>query len=285
MLRSFVIVYALSVLSLAIEYEPVHSSLLLYMESKDFANSKQKLDGKVFGIGIDVHKGASEYRLVVERAKTTTKKPPLSNDLQVSKLYGRYLYSFGNAALHVNYLSVLHDNLAITDGGDAYGVGVAYNFNKKLRADFTQFFTDYKDFDVYQSNLTLNYKMRLRNTKLKLTIENFAIKIDEQRPNDFTKNAQNSYFTTALKLHAHYASWHFGAAAFFGKRTFAIMNDGFKIQHHAMEFDRTYALGFGKSFGRSIVRVQYIYQRAQELPMKNRGVEVRNIRLLFNYKF
>lgn len=284
-MKKFIGTFLSAVVLYGVEYEPVHSSLLLYMESKDFANSKQKLDGKVFGIGMDVHQGASEYRLVVERAKTTTKKPPLTKDLQVSKLYGRYLHSFGNTALHVNYLSVLHDNIAITDGGDAYGVGVAYDFNKKLSTDFTQFFTDYKDFDVYQSNLTLDYKMRLQNTKLKLTIENFAIKIDEQRPNNFTKNAQNSYFTTALKLHAHYALWHFGSAIFFGKRAFAIMNDGFKIQHHAMEFDRTYALGLGRSFGKTIVRMQYIYQRAKELPIQNSGVEVRNVRLLFNYKF
>lgn len=26
------------------------------------------------------------------------------------------------------------------------------------------------------------------------------------------------------------------------------MNDGFKVQHHAMEFDRTYNFGIGKSF-------------------------------------
>lgn len=51
-----------------------------------------------------------------------------------------------------------------------------------------------------------------------------------------------------------------------------------------MEYDRTYALGFGKSFGRQVVRVQYIYQRVQELPMKNQGVKVCNIRLIFNYK-
>ena len=80
--------------------------------------------------------------------------------MQVSKIYGRYLHSFGNVVLHLNYLSVLHNNIAITDGGDAYGVGVVYNFNK---------------------------------------------------------NAQNSYFTTALKLYAHYASWHFGTAAFLVK--------------------------------------------------------------------
>ncbi len=87
------------------------------------------------------------------------------------------------------------------------------------------------------------------------------------------------------KLHTHYNDWHFGAAAFFGRRAFAVMNDGFKLQHHAMEFDRTYAVGVGKNIGNAVVRLQYIYQRATELPIQNANVEVRNIRLLLNYKF
>ena len=63
------------------------------------------------------------------------------------------------------------------------------------------------------------------------------------------------------------------------------MNDGFKIQHHAMEFDRTYAVGMGKKISDVMLRLQYIYQRATELPMQNEGVEVSNIRLIANYRF
>jgi len=62
------------------------------------------------------------------------------------------------------------------------------------------------------------------------------------------------------------------------------MNDGFKLQHHAMEFDRTYAIGVGKSISDFILRVQYIYQRAEELPMQNNNVEIDNIRFLLNLK-
>ena len=63
------------------------------------------------------------------------------------------------------------------------------------------------------------------------------------------------------------------------------MNDGFKIQHHAMEIDRTYALGAGKSFSNFVIRVQYIYQRAVELPIENENVELDIVRVVFNYKF
>ena len=63
------------------------------------------------------------------------------------------------------------------------------------------------------------------------------------------------------------------------------MQDGFKVQHHAMEFDRTYAIGAGRTFGDFVLRAQYIYQRAEELPMSNKDVEVSTFRLISNYKF
>jgi hypothetical protein len=63
------------------------------------------------------------------------------------------------------------------------------------------------------------------------------------------------------------------------------MNDGFKIQHHAMEFDRTYAIGAGKTFSKIIFRTQYIYQRAKELPIENKNVTIRNLRFILNYTF
>jgi len=63
------------------------------------------------------------------------------------------------------------------------------------------------------------------------------------------------------------------------------MQDGFKVQHHAMEFDRTYAIGARRTFGDFVLRAQYIYQRAEELPISNKDVEVSVFRLITNYKF
>jgi len=86
-------------------------------------------------------------------------------------------------------------------------------------------------------------------------------------------------------LDSHYKTYHFGAGAYFGKRAFAVMNDGFKVQHHAMEFDRTYVVGVGKSIGDFVVRMQYIYQRAKEMPVNNDNVRVQVFRFIANYKF
>ena len=127
--------------------------------------------------------------------------------------------------------------------------------------------------------------MKIKDVKVKLTSITKYINIDEKNLNGFTKNADDSYLTSGLKLHLHYEGYHFGSAVYFGKRVFSIMDDGFKIQHHAMEFDRTYAVGVGKNISDFVLRFQYIYSRAEELPVKNENIEISNVRVLLNYKF
>ena len=150
---------------------------------------------------------------------------------------------------------------------------------------FQDVFEEIYNFDVYQSDLTIGFRTKFDGVKLGISSITKYIDIDEDTRNSFTKNAANSYFTSGLKLHSHYKTYHFGVGAYFGKRAFAVMNDGFKIQHHAMEFDRTYAIGVGKSIGDFVVRTQYIYQRAEEMPVKNDNVKVQVFRFIANYKF
>jgi hypothetical protein len=226
------------------------------------------------------------YKFIYEYAGADTYQPPMQEDLRNQKIFLQYAYRFNkDFTAHINYINILNDNIAITSKGKAYGLGISYNFNKNLSAGFTQYYTDYKDFNVAQSDFDLEYKNNFNGIKYKISSLNKYIVLDEKYQNSFTKNAQDSYFTTAIKLHTHYNSYHLGLGAYFAKRAFAIMNNGFKIQHHAMEFNRTYALGFGKTFSNIVLRAQYIYMRATELPIENQDVEINTIRLLANYKF
>ncbi len=281
----FLLLFILSA-SLWATSETVHSSIVTYIESKDFDNSVQKEDGKIYGIGADIHLDHSEYRFAYEHGDTNTKQPPLKEDLITDKLFLKYSYDFqNNFAFNINYINILNDNIAITDGGQTYGAGLSYKIKKNINSNFTQYYTNYDDFNVYQSDFTLDYKMKINDVKVKLTSITKYINLDEKNLNGFTKNAEDDYLTTGVKLHLHYEGYHFGAAAYFGKRVFAVMDDGFKIQHHAMEFDRTYAVGIGKNISDFVLRLQYIYSRAEELPMKNENVEISNFRVLLNYKF
>lgn len=266
--------------------EPIHSSASFYYENKTFSNSVQKTDGVLYGVGADIHHNNSEYKFAYEKGLTNTKQPPLPKDLKTDKLFLRYSYDFNKKiGININYINVLHDNLAITDGGETYGLGLKYNFTKKIVTNFTQYHTQYQDFEVYQSDLRLDYKTKIFAAKTKLSSITKYINIDETNVNSFTKNTQDDYLTSGFKLHSNYNSYHFGAGAYFGKRAFAIMSDGFKSQHHAMEFDRTYALMLGKNINTYVFRLQYVYQKATELPSLNSDVNVKNIRFITNIRF
>jgi len=121
-----------------------------------------------------------------------------------------------------------------------------------ISTNFTQYYTNYEDFNVYQSDLRIDFKTKLFGAKTKLSSITKYIVIDEKNTNSFTKNAQDNYITSGFKIHSKYKSYYLGAGAYLGKRAFAIMNDGFKSQHHAMEFDKTYALMLGKNISNSV---------------------------------
>jgi len=269
----------------ALESQTIHSSILGYYENKTYTHSKQKINGEVYGVGGDIHLDKHAIRFTYEYATANTKQPPLTKDLTNEKLFFQYKYNFiKKLYLHLNYLNVLDDNIAITSGGKGYGTGVEYNFTPLLTSDVTQYIIKYDDFKTYQSDIRVNYTLHYKKIPITLSFIGKYIQLQDIHTNSFTKNAQKHYFTPGIKLHTHYKSYHFGAAAYFGKRAFAVMNDGFKIQHHAMEFTKTYALGIGKSFRRVVARVQYAYNEATELPINNPNVKIENIRLLFNYK-
>ncbi len=266
--------------------DTVHSSISTYYETKSFTSSVQKDDGVVYGAGADIHYNHSAYKITYEHAATNTKQPPMQKDLKIDKLFLKYAYELNsNIAINFNYIGVLNDNIAITDGGNIYALGLSYNVSKSISTNFTQFYSDYDDFNVNQSDLRVDFKINIDDFDLKISSITKYITLDEESPNGFTKYAQNSYLTTGLKLHSHYGSYHFGVGAYFGDRVFAIMDDGFKIQHHAMEIKETYALGVGKVFKPFIFRVQYIYQKADELPAQNQDVTVDTYRFVANYKF
>ena len=268
--------------------EIIHSSISTYYENKTFSNSAQKYDGVVYGIGGDIHHNDSEYKFAYEHGDTNTiKSPKLTEDLKTDKIFLKYAYSFNETfEANIHYINILNDNLAITDGGVAYGAGLTYNFNKKIALNFTQFYSDYETFNMYQSDLKLDFKTKIQAIKMKLSFITKYIVLDEEKADKFTEFAQDDYLTGGIKFHAHYNTYHLGAGAYFGKRLFAIMDDGFKIQHHSMEFDRTYAIGLGKSISDFVIRFQYIYQRAEELPFQNgENVDVDNLRIIANYKF
>jgi hypothetical protein len=285
-MKRILIITLLFTLTTAFAHEAT-TNIHSYYESKSFKNSVQKNDGNVIGLGANIMLDKSSYKFTYEHGDTNTKKPPMKKDLRVDKLFLKYAYTINDYfKININYINILNDNIAPTAHGKAYALGISYNFNKKTLLNFTQFITNYKKFNVYQSEFTLEHKIKIKSINSKLSVIGKRLHLDNEDDISYSKNAKKDYSTLGLKLHSHYNLYHLGFGAFFGKRAFAIMQNGFKIQHHAMEFDRTYAIGAGKTFDKLTLRVQYVYQRAIELPTKNtKEIDVQNIRLLANYKF
>jgi hypothetical protein len=129
------------------------------------------------------------------------------------------------------------------------------------------------------------FKRQFGEFRTSATVVGKYIHLQDKESNTFSQNAKTDYFTQGIKLHARYQGYHLGAGAFFGKRIFAVMNDGFKVQHHAMEFNKTYMCGIGKHFEWGSLHLKYVYQEAEEIPLHNKGVEVQNIIVQAEYRF
>ena len=257
------------------------TTLKLTYETLDFDNSKKKDEGKRYGVALGYKTDDALYQIAYEKTNTDTFKPPLAHDLHVNKYYLKYTHMLDDKqAFNVSYATIDDNLMKETDGGHIYGLGYKYG-----AIGLTQYLSDYVHFNVYQTDLKYTFKKDFNEFKTSTELIGKYIHLQDRESNPFSANAKENYFTPGVKFHAHYHDYHMGAGAFFGKRVFAVMNDGFKVQHHAMEFNETYMLGFGKHFGAADLTLKYVYQEATEIPINNENVKVQNIILQFGYRF
>ena len=88
-----------------------------------------------------------------------------------------------------------------------------------------------------------------------------------------------------VKVHAEYEDWHIGAVGYVSERIFAVVNEGLRVQHHAMAFEKSYMFSLGREFDDVFVNLRYIKQFVTEVPIDNKDVEVSNIALNVAYRF
>jgi len=253
------------------------NNIKINYETLDFKHSKKKEQGRRYGIEIDYEDKQNHYQLYVEKTKTNTTKI-VPKDLKVSKYILKYQYKLALKERISLFYATIDDNLMKeTNGGNIYGIGYS-----KDGLGFTQYLSDYPHFDVYQSDLKYSFK----SNGLKTTFLGKYIHLKDKNTNNFSRKAKEDYFTVGVKLHKHYHGYHLGAGAFFGSRIFAVMRDGFKIQHHAMEFKESYMMGIGHALGEDLsAHLRYAYHKAKEVPMNNDNVIVHNISVDMVYKF
>ncbi len=257
------------------------TTVKLDYQNFDFKNSDIKDQGATYGVALDYKTNNNLYQLYYEKTKTDTYQPPLPEDLNVDRVYFKYSHAFeGKHGVSLSYATIDDNLVKETDGGNIYGLGYTY-------ADLgvTQYVSDYERFNVYQTDLKYTYKKAFGALKIATTILGTYIHLQDKNSNPLSANAQEDYFTPALKVHAHYNTYHMGAGAYFGERIFAVTNDGFRVQHHAMEFNKTYMVGFGKHFDAIDVNLKYVYQESTETPTRNENVQIQNMIVQIGYRF
>ena len=91
-----------------------------------------------------------------------------------------------------------------------------------------------------------------------------------------------SYF---LNLNANYNGFILGLGVINGDRLFSVQEDGLKVEHHALEQNKTYLVSLGKKFQNIDVITKYIYSNSKELPENRDDVSSKFFTFGLNYKF
>jgi hypothetical protein len=256
------------------------TNLKLTSEILNFDNSKKKIDGKRYGIELDHQNSKNHYQIYIEKTVTDTKKV-IPKDLNVKKISLKYQQKFStNQKVSFSFITIDDNLMKQTDGGNIYGVGY-----KKGPISFTQYLSDYDNFNVYQSDLIFGFRKKFSNFNLLGVFITKYIYLKDKDSNNFSSLAKKNYLTSGIKLHLHYNNYHIGIGTYIGKRVFAVMDNGLKVQHHSMEFKNSYMLSLGREFKRFSLYLRYATHKAKEIPIRNDGVEVENISLEFGWKF
>ena len=254
---------------------------------KDYSNSKTKVDGITKNIGTTHSYKNSSINVNylndrVNRINPITKQP--IEQLNVKKYNLNYKYIINDKInMKTSFIKII-DNLATTDQGKIYGIGSSYKIQKGLVVKADIYKSDYETFNVNQYDLSLIKGFKVGDFKSKATLILKSINLDGDKYGTYTFIDKN-YTTIGMKLNSSYNNFLVSVGAFFGKRIFTVLNDGQKVQHHAMEQDKTYMLSFGKKFNNFDLMASYSYQNGKELPENKDDVDTKVTSLMLRYKF
>jgi hypothetical protein len=250
----------------------------------NFTNSKQKDYGSRGTLHLKSSFDDKTLQLAYEKTITETYKPPLKSNLNVDKLIARYdqkLFDHGRYNLG---LIMVKDNLVPTDGGKVFNLGYMHRLTPDAALEGNIYYGHYDIMKTYQFDAALKLHKKIGSVDTLLVGLLKDIVVDECS-DVFCANAKSNYLTAGVKVKLDYNGYFLHAGGFYGKRAFAVMMEGFMLQHHAMEFDRTYMAGIGKRFEDIELKVRYVHQRAKELPLNNSGVDVDAMSLRVAYFF
>jgi len=264
-----------------------NSNLLYEYGIKTYNNSATKKDGISQNINFmyNINKHYIDISYLNDRVNREHFISKLElPKLNVDKYSFKYKYKFNDKiSFKTNYIKII-DNLAPSDQGKIYGIGMKYSFTNSLFSSMAIYKSDYKQFDVDQYDIGISKGFKISDVNFKLTAITKIIKIDGNQYGNYSFK-DNDYLTTNLRLGAKYNNYNLGLGAFFGERVFTILDDGTKVQHHAMEQDKTYMISFSRRFKKINLFTKYSFQNGKELQASKDDVDTKNISFGMKYKF
>lgn len=268
-------------------YLLANSEISTYYTYKDYDNSKTKTEGKTLDYRFLHNFQNSELTINYEDSLTKRENELTKikmTSLEIEKLSMKYLYHISNdLSIKTSFINI-EDNLAPTDNGKVYGFGFNKNIDNSNQIKLDTYLSDYEDFNVNQYDFTFIKKFRFENINFQAQTGIKYIDINGEKYQNYILE-DNYYMSYFLNLNANYNGFILGLGVINGDRLFSVQEDGLKVEHHALEQNKTYLVSLGKKFQNIDVITKYIYSNSKELPENRDNVSSKFFTLGLNYKF
>lgn len=268
-------------------YLLANSEISTYYTYKDYDNSKTKTEGKTLDYRFLHNFQNSELTINYEDSLTKRENELTKikmTSLEIEKLSMKYLYHISNdLSIKTSFINI-EDNLAPTDNGKVYGFGFNKNIDSSNQIKLDTYLSDYEDFNVNQYDFTFIKKFRFENINFQAQTGIKYIDINGEKYQNYILE-DNYYMSYFLNLNANYNGFILGLGVINGDRLFSVQEDGLKVEHHALEQNKTYLVSLGKKFQNIDVITKYIYSNSKELPENRDDVSSNFFTLGLNYKF
>ena len=254
---------------------------------KDYENSKTKTQGKTLDYRLLHNFENSQIAVNYEDSLTKTENEVTKAkliSLEVEKLSMKYLYNIRNDLSFKTSFMNIEDNLAPTDNGKIYGLGLIKSIDNFNDIKVDTYLSNYADFNVNQYDLTFVKKFKFNDINFMGQTGVKYIDINGSKYGNYSlkDNYYTSYF---FNLNANYNSFIFGLGFMNGDRLFAVQEDGLKVEHHGLEQSKNYMVSLGKKFKDIDIISKYIYSNSDELPENRNDVKSQFVSLGLTYKF
>ncbi|MGD9625587.1 MAG: hypothetical protein AB7U51_13155 [Arcobacter sp.] len=268
-------------------YLLANSEISTYYTYKDYDNSKTKTEGKTLDYRFLHNFQNSELTINYEDSLTKRENELTKikmTSLEIEKLSMKYLYHISNdLSIKTSFINI-EDNLAPTDNGKVYGFGFNKNIDNSNQIKLDTYLSDYEDFNVNQYDFTFIKKFRFENINFQAQTGIKYIDINGKKYQNYILE-DNYYMSYFLNLNANYNGFILGLGVINGDRLFSVQEDGLKVEHHALEQNKTYLISLGKKFQNIDVITKYIYSNSKELPENRDDVSSKIFTFGLNYKF